>query len=280
MPNDITPVGRTPWVVPRYQGGKKLKARWIASLLPDTPAYVEPCAGMASVLLARRPARHELINDADERIVSWWRAVRDRGDELAARLAATPLSRVEFDAAEADLDSDDLVRRAAAVAIRLDQNLYGTLDGGTWRHLNCPPAHQNRPQASSSKAQHWAALADRLPALIERMRNVELDCADAIDIAARYVHTEAVTIYIDPPYANTTGYRHDLNHTALADVVRDARASVVISGYPTCPYDNLLPAWQRVDYQRRRSPHAGHGDGQVDECLWMNFDSPQQTTLL
>ena len=74
-----------------YYGGKSGghgssgRGRWIASLLPgDTRTlYAEPYAGMLGILLQRAPAKLEIVNDLNRRIVNWWRVVRDHPDELA-----------------------------------------------------------------------------------------------------------------------------------------------------------------------------------------------------
>ena len=82
-----------------YYGGKRGygKAEWIASFLPHTPdsCYVEPFAGMAAVLLARSPVDIEILNDANERIVNWWRIVRDEAEEFGRLIDFSPFSRAE-----------------------------------------------------------------------------------------------------------------------------------------------------------------------------------------
>lgn len=58
--------------------------RWIADQLPwrYSSCYVEPFAGMLGVLLQRKPVQTEIVNDSDERVVNWWRVVRDRHLDL------------------------------------------------------------------------------------------------------------------------------------------------------------------------------------------------------
>lgn len=82
-----------------YYGGKQKTAPWIASLLPTRQAYLEPFAGMLSVLLARPKADVEIANDLDCNLWNWWRCVRERGGEMARRLDWTPIGRREFEEA-------------------------------------------------------------------------------------------------------------------------------------------------------------------------------------
>ena len=62
-----------------YYGGKNPQRgvpHWINSLLPSTKEctlYVEPFCGMMGVLLSRQESFCEIVNDANERVVNWWR---------------------------------------------------------------------------------------------------------------------------------------------------------------------------------------------------------------
>ena len=74
----------------RYHGGKQRSAQWIAAQLPQMRGYMEPFAGMCSVLLARPPVKSELVNDPNDNIWAFWTTVRDQPGWLQHRLAATP----------------------------------------------------------------------------------------------------------------------------------------------------------------------------------------------
>jgi DNA adenine methylase len=79
-----------------YYGGKQKLARQIVALMPAHRVYLEPFAGGAAVLFAKPRAERETLNDLDGDIVRFWRALRDRPQELAAAVAATPYSRAEW----------------------------------------------------------------------------------------------------------------------------------------------------------------------------------------
>ena len=113
--------------LPYYGGKQKGKAEWIGSLLPwkqDT-TYVEPFCGMAGVLLARAPVNLEILNDRNDRIINWWRAVRDEPEEFAYLIENTPYSRAEYDRAWENLDNEELtaLQRALAFHIVVEQGL-------------------------------------------------------------------------------------------------------------------------------------------------------------
>lgn len=266
--------------VPPYQGGKKYAARWIASLLPQRAAYIEPYAGMAAVLLARRPATHELLNDLDDNIHAWWVAVRDHGDELRRYLTLTPSSRAEMKTQHDRMCSSDslpLIERAAAVATNLTCNIRPYKTHPAWRSIYYDRSNSYRPAAGT----RLVNIADHLNALTERLRHVHLDCDDAAAVVERHAHSPHAVIYCDPPYADTTGYDKSASLDDLADVVRNAKASVAISGYPTCGWDDRLDGWHRVDYRRKRSAtHTATTDAMVPECLWTNFKPIEQRAML
>ena len=85
----------------RYFGGKARLARWITGWFPEHYVYLEPFCGSAAVLLAKRRCAHEIINDADRNVVTFYRMLRDRPDDLARACALTPYARDELAAAEA-----------------------------------------------------------------------------------------------------------------------------------------------------------------------------------
>jgi hypothetical protein len=65
-----------------YFGGKMSLADRIVALLPPHQSYVEPCFGSGAVLLAKPPSRMETVGDIDERLMAFWRVLRDRPDEF------------------------------------------------------------------------------------------------------------------------------------------------------------------------------------------------------
>jgi hypothetical protein len=82
-----------------------------------------------------------------------------------------------------------------------------------------------------------------------------------------------VLIYADPPYLPETRtsrarYRHEYtvdDHRRMIDVLRAVPANVMISGYPSALYDELLGDWRSIQFQvmTRGGPRT--------EQLWMNF---------
>jgi hypothetical protein len=114
-----------------YFGGKRSAAAIVWGALGDVPAYVEPFAGSAAVLLAR-PAEHrpvrETINDADGFVSNFWRAVQADPDTVA--------SHADFPVIERDLEARHhwLVTEGAArlAAVAGDPDAFCPQVAGWW----------------------------------------------------------------------------------------------------------------------------------------------------
>lgn len=90
----------------------------------------------------------------------------------------------------------------------------------------------------------------------------------------RWAELGRVLVYADPPYLMSTRrdprrrYRHeytDQDHRTLIALLRALPCAVMISGYPSPLYDELLGDWRRIAYQ------AATRGGPRTECLWMSF---------
>ena len=101
----------------RYFGGKFRLAPWIIRHFPAHQCYVEPFGGAAGVLLRKVPSQFEIYNDLDSAIVTFFRVVRERPDELMRALILTPFSRQEYaDAYEPTTDDLEQARRLFVLA--------------------------------------------------------------------------------------------------------------------------------------------------------------------
>lgn len=79
-----------------YYGGKQGMADLIVSLLPPHRVYMEPFAGSLAVLFAKKPSVHEIVNDLDDAVVTFFRMLRDRPADLERACRLTPYARTEY----------------------------------------------------------------------------------------------------------------------------------------------------------------------------------------
>ncbi|MGW4043009.1 DNA adenine methylase [Streptomyces sp. NPDC004721] len=254
-----------------YFGSKQSVADWIVGLLPDHDHYVEPFAGGLSVLLAKRPSQMETVNDLDGQLMTFWRVLRNRPDELIRACALTPHSRAEQIAAYGSLDAEDDLEVARRVWVRLTQGRSGMLRRTGWRH------HVHPAGSATSMPGYLDAYVDRMAAAAERLHAVSLECLPALDLIAKYGSHSSVLLYVDPPYLGSTrgwgrNYQHemktDAEHRELAAALTDCHASVVLSGYHSPLYDELYAGWHR--YEQQSMTGNAKADKARTEVLWAN----------
>lgn len=259
-----------------YYGGKSALSktgtgRWVASLLPPTlsVSYCEPFAGMLGVLLQRAEAKQEIVNDINDRLINWWRVVRDKPEEFDYLVRHTPHSHAEFDRAKDRLDEGEDIERALAFHTVIQQGLLKGDNDIRWAVRRGPTAQRTV----------WDE--GRIGILAERLRNVQIECRDAVDLLGDMAEVKESIIYVDPPYlgTRTSPYRAGLDavdHDALAEVLLRQRGEVAISGYGET-WDRL--GWYRHEHSSFAQPHGANGAAPRVEVLWTNYPAPQQRLL-
>jgi len=268
-----------------YFGGKSSVAPQIVALLPPHEHYVEPFAGSLAVLMAKAPSRMETVNDLDGNVMTFWRMLRDRPADLERACALTPHSRAE-NIGSYDLDVDDDLERARRVWIRFTQGRGGQLKRTGWRF------YQDSRGSHSSMPDYLDAYVSRLAPAAVRLRGVSLECKPALELIGDYGRHPDTLIYADPPYpaevrSLTHGrcrgpdYQHELRtdskHRELLEALLGCRSAVVLSGYATALYGDLLCTWFRQEI--RAQTGNGGDDRERTEVLWSNrpFPAPQAT---
>ena len=111
--------------------------------------------------------------------------------------------------------------------------------------------------------------------------NLFVEVADVVSFLTQFDFAAAgrVLVYADPPYLPSTRsssarYRHEYSvsdHITLLDLLRalPENVSVILSGYPSDLYDNMLPSWRVSEFQ------AMTRGGVRTEKIWMNYPEGQ-----
>lgn len=248
-----------------YYGAKTSLAPTIVSLFPEHKRYVEPFAGSLAVLLAKPPARHEVVNDLDHNIMVFWKVLRDSPDELARVCMLTPHSRIERNIAKHIPSGASDLERARLVWSALVQGRTGTLANTGWRHAR-----------SAVDGKMLQTYVQRIERVAERIRDVSLECRPAVEVIEKYGSDETTLLYCDPPYLGTTrrhNYKIEMTgekaHRELGEVLHACRATVVLSGYHSPLYDELYGDWFRVEMPSRTS-QGNLQRIERTEVLWSN----------
>ncbi|SLH10512.1 DNA adenine methylase [Mycobacteroides abscessus] len=144
-----------------YFGGKQWLSTRLAAAFPPHKHYVEVCAGSLAVLLAKKPSRQETVNDLDSVLMTFWRVLRDRPDELERVCYMTPHSRWERELAYEISDSLDELEIARRVFVALTQGRTGSITRTGWRH-SAAPTSTPLPVTLQRYAGRIAAAAKRI----------------------------------------------------------------------------------------------------------------------
>lgn len=256
----------------RYFGGKWRIASWVMEHFPPHTTYVEPFSGGASVLFRKEPSTYEIINDLNHELITFFDVLRSRTDELLESIALTPLSRIEHRRAHQH-DTDDPLEIARRVYIRSRQS-FGTSEGkysSGWRY-------QGNSRRGTSIVDEWQKF-DHLVAAACRLKNVQIECDDALAVIDRF-DSEETLFYVDPPYVWDTRYNQqdmyknelsDEDHRTLAEVLNQVKGMVILSGYESDLYKELYADWTTVQKKARTN-----GGGDSTEWLWL---SPKATAI-
>lgn len=256
-----------------YYGSKHRVADWLVGLMPEHRGYCEPYAGSLSVLARKPPSKIEVANDLDDNIITFWRVLRDRPEDLERVCWLTPHSRAEHaDTVQLRPDPYDELEHARRVWTRLAQGRAGQLRRTGWRH------HQTVAGTGSGMARRLDQYLGRFASVAERLRNVSLECRPALEVIANYGRDPDMLLYVDPPYLGSTrtgssdGYalemRGDADHVELAVALHQCKATVVLSGYPSRLYDDLYGNWSI--HEQVAWTGQGNAKASRTEVAWVN----------
>lgn len=265
---------------PNYYGGKSRRAinQFIQDRLPATTdcVYVEPFAGMLGILLNRPKARQEIVNDLAGDIVAFWRGLRDHPGTLKHKVVCSPKSRQQY---------YECVAGVKAGAYRNDPVQWAW---AVWYVLTCGCSKGfNAGYATrfNGAASHFSAtFPDEIARLADRIKEVQIENRDALDLLERIAPLSDAVVYADPPYfgAVTSEYMHDdLSLSDFKAALVAQKGFVAVSGYGDT-YDDL--GWQRheleVPFGRMGAAAVESTADRKTEVLWTNREvAPPQNEL-
>lgn len=259
----------------KRNGAKGRVAQHLVPHFAPARIYAEAFFGAGSVFYRLAPNLYErsAVNDLERSIVTFFRVLRDRTDDLVRACEFTPYARDEFIASLEH--SDDDLEEARRVWVRHRQGIAGAArSAGNWGR---------DPGAENMGAWCPGATETKLAALrtyAARLRGVCIDSIDGAEFVDKWGQRETF-VYCDPPYVASTRkgttYAHEMtddDHRRLAAACHGAvgrGAKVAVSGYESRLYDELFAGWRRIEVD---VPLYGARDTKGQrrtECLWMSY---------
>lgn len=281
----------------KWHGGKHDLAKWIISLMPprcrnpNKPAnddsgwlhYVEPYFGGGAVLLANDPEGiSEVVNDKNGALINFWAVMQSPRlfAQFYRRVQAVPFSedgwvRAAFRVTQADPIKPPGYSLGLAVSffVFCRQSLAGRMKGFTGI------TKTRTRRGMNNEVSAWLSCIDGLPAVHERLKRVLIvGPSDALDVIRKHDGPRTL-FYLDPPYLHETRasageYAHEMSdeeHHNLLCIIRQCKGKVMVSGYRSAMYDDLLQNWTR--HEKAINNHAAGGKVKrvMTECVWTNF---------
>lgn len=268
-----------------WYGGKFSHLDWLLPLLPKCRHYCEPFSGSAAVLLNRAPDPVETYNDIDGDVVTFFKALRDRPEELIRSISLTPFSREEYYVAiNGDEENISLVERARRFYIRARQTRTGlaqTASLGRW--ANCKDTSR---AGMSGVVSRWLGGVEALDDIAQRLLRVQIENRPAVDVMKLYDGPNTL-FYCDPPYLHATrgdskAYGFEMNedeHRAFAETANGCQGKVAVSGYDHPLMNELFPGKRWVkNLGQEKTIHSTKDTRQ--EVLWTNYKVQSETPEL
>lgn len=222
--------------------------KMILPYFPEHLQYCEPFFGGGSMFFAKEPCPHETINDLDEGVATFFRVLRDNGEEFIERASLTEYGEALYNDCRATWcgEQNEVVKawKWWIVAMMSFSGNFGSSHGHTRIEVR-----RGMPQRISA----MFGRVERLPEIVERLQRTQVLCGDAIRVM-KCCDTPDCLHYIDPPYVHSTrragSYAHEMDdaqHEELLDCLLNVEGYVVLSGYANEMYDKKL-GWQRLDH--------------------------------
>lgn len=255
----------------KYPGSKWRIADWIISHFPEHKVYCEPFFGSGAVFFNKNPVYIETINDLDGNVVNLFRVCREHPEELARLIEMTPFARDEFrDCYE---KSEDPIEQARRTIVRYHQS-FGTSNSSrsSWRNVQT----YGGPRCATM----WNYLPQSIMACVERLKEVQIENIDAVELIHRYNDKDTL-IYCDPPYLKGLRKKNiyacemsDEKHVELLNAVKASRSKIIISGYDSELYNRELEGWSKETI-RTTAQMGLHRT----ENIWANFEFDEQIKI-
>lgn len=247
------PVGRlAPW----YGSKATLASAIVRELGPHTK-YDEPFCGSCAVLLGKRPAACETVNDLNGELINLARVLK------IERLAVDLYGRLSRVLMHEDL-YHEIAEKMKSRGLRpspTDPDVDEAADFmlWTWFGRNGVAGTKSYNQGfcvrytkrGGHQATRWLSAINSIPAWHERLRAVTILNRDGFELLERLEDSAGCAIYCDPPYVQKGAqYLYDFDeadHGRLARLLnRFKRARVVVSYYEHAIIPALYPNWSTI----------------------------------
>lgn len=210
-----------------YYGGKQQLSKIILSLIPKHTLYCEPFFGGGAIFFAKPISALEIINDSNGELINFYRTLKTDFKSLQKEITSTLHSRNAHYRAIVINSHPDLftaLQRAWAIWVLANQSFASKLNG-SWGY----------DRTKNKSAKQLASKRDSFKkALLKRIENTQIECADALEVF-KSRDSKTAFFYCDPPYFNShKGHYKDYDKEDfqnLLDLLSKLKGKFLLSSY-------------------------------------------------
>lgn len=179
-----------------YYGGKQRLCKKILSMMPPHKMYCEPYFGGGAVFFAKHPSKVEVINDHDERLITFYRQVVDNFDALQQLIRQTLCSESEWLQARRIFYGRGEHKAADVSDLEVAWSVWVMCNMSYSASPNCGWKWDN---AAATPRMLQAKRRDFTDAIRNRLATVQISCRDAVTVIEQRDSADTF-FYLDPPY--------------------------------------------------------------------------------
>jgi DNA adenine methylase len=239
----------------------------IIDLMPKHKLFVDVFGGGAAVTIAKPYSDTEVYNDIGF-VSTFFKVLRDNGEELYELLRNTPWSRQEFEEAVLDWNEQDSdIEKCRKWFIIINQGFTHQEECTSWLMSK-----------GVNTASAWKNHVDSIPFIVERFRDIIIEHMSFEYVINQYDSKETL-FYCDPPYMPNNhngkgkGYVAEMTiekHSELLNLLHGVLGQVIVSGYSSPLYDDELKGWRRKTITRKGQIANSTGTRKDrTECIWI-----------
>lgn len=230
-----------------YYGGKQRLAERILQIMPEHRIYCEPFFGGGAVFFAKQKSYLEVINDKNERLITFYKQIQNNFEELQEMVDNSLYSEADYLRAKeiyfGRIDATD-IEIAWSVWVVTNFSFSGSPIGG-WKWCNGSSGSHSGVFMRRKRDEFTKALKTRL-------QDVQISCRDAITVIKQR-DTERTFFYLDPPYPNCDqkhyrGYTTD-DLKELLITLQDIKGKFILSNYNSAMLDTYIDKnqWNKME---------------------------------
>lgn len=256
-----------------YYGGKQRLAKRIISLFPVHRCYVEPFFGGGAVYWYKQPSEVEVINDIDQRVITFFQVLQDRAKykKLKLLLDKTLHSRYLHNEAGRilkNVDMSDEIEIAWAFYVQTNMSFGKCLfKGFGYGHT------RSHASTVTNNIKNLKAI------YCDRLINTTIENKDALEVIKAWDSNETL-FYCDPPYINTNmghykGYTEE-DYRGLLDTLTARKGRFVLSSSPSAILKEYLEktGWEQTEIKQPLAVCGKRKERKYKvECLIANYMS-------